>query len=155
MYKLIKYERSHRFVKKCPYIDGVLIDGYQCRTCGCRKGETSKSIKCSFEYDHSPKSEIKTGKVTSSDCVCKEEVNKSEIYPPFKENNIMLKLLEEDKRLHEKPKVEKVKKYKYICKMCDSGKCVLIVHDTAKSSPSRFDYCPMGGDAKWKLKGEA
>jgi hypothetical protein len=49
---------------------------------------------------------------------------------------------------------KKVKKYKYICKMCDSGKCVLIVHDTAKSSPSRFDYCPMGGDAKWKLKGE-
>jgi hypothetical protein len=43
---------------------------------------------------------------------------------------------------------KKVRKYKYVCKSCDSGKCVLIV----KGSPSKFDCCPMGGDAKWKLK---
>ncbi len=49
----------------------------------------------------------------------------------------------------EKPKVEKVKKYKYVCKCCDTIKCTVIsVRDIY---PERCSYCYK---AKWKLKKE-
>jgi hypothetical protein len=57
--KLIKYS--------CPY--GKKVALVDCRViCDHYKGSTDKSIKCSYEYDMQETSEIKTGKVTSSDC---------------------------------------------------------------------------------------
>jgi hypothetical protein len=90
-----------------------------------------------------------------SDCVCKEVEKSCETCKHNNDDECMY-----DGKCNlgtldgwnsgESVKVEKVKKYKYVCKSCDSGKCVLIV----KGSPSKFDCCPMGGDAKWKLKKE-
>jgi hypothetical protein len=49
------------------------------------------------------------------------------------------------------PQKPKVKKYKYVCRECIDVKCKFItpsgVHDT-------LNHCPIGGDAKWKLKKE-
>jgi hypothetical protein len=49
------------------------------------------------------------------------------------------------------PEVEKVKKYKYICKKCMFMKCIVINDEKLKPS-----HCTYGCDVfKWKLKGKA
>jgi hypothetical protein len=132
-YKLIKYELDGRewCNTPCPYnIKGVYsfnsfqVGSNACRRCTHFKGSTSKHVKCSYDYDMQQPSEIKTGKVTSSDCVQVAD---------------------------EKPKAEKVKKYKYVCDTCQHP-CKLVVEELIKPK-----YCPYTHDttAKWKLKGEA
>ena len=48
----------------------------------------------------------------------------------------------------EKPKVEKVKKYKYVCSSCFGVKCTCVM--PSKGKPIHCGYI----DAKWKLKKE-
>ena len=55
-YTLIYSENNFKFTVPCPYIEGVLIDGYQCRTCQYNKGKTKHNlIKCSHKYDNQKK----------------------------------------------------------------------------------------------------
>jgi hypothetical protein len=116
-----------------------------------------KEIKC-----------IKTGKVTSSecgsDCVCKEEVKSCDncgYYDNLAYSEpcntctlgVTLKKVSfnwKPKVADEKPKVEKVKKYKYVCKSCDNIKCTVV--NVRDIYPQR---CAYGYMSKWKLKGEA
>jgi hypothetical protein len=53
------------------------------------------------------------------------------------------------KLANEKPKVEKVKKYKYVCNKCSQGKCKLVNEN--ENVPR---YCQYGYTCEWKLKGE-
>jgi hypothetical protein len=90
MYKLVKYAIDKEYgncLTPCPYgLEGfgqIMVASGSCQDCKHHKGKVKKQVKCSFEYemkDQEP-SEIKIGKVTSSDCgsdcVCKEEVEKS------------------------------------------------------------------------------
>jgi hypothetical protein len=76
-YKLIKYELNDEgfCTIPCPYGRKCAVYSEDCIHCNDWKGTEPDHIKCSFEYNHSPKkndydstSEIKTGKAMSSDC---------------------------------------------------------------------------------------
>jgi len=204
-YKLIKINDDLDVsMIKCanPRVGMVFLS--DCVECNKYKGMSSlnKHVKCSFEYDNMQE-EYDTDNVEEhgciervlpeepdcgSDCVCKEEVEKSCsncyffngddcenlkysgcVYPKFigwkpkhtenkleKVNCLKCKNVSTCKIEvpgYHCPKVEKVKKYKYACKSCKSRKCKLIIAGSIDSAT--ITYCPISGDAKWKLKGEA
>jgi len=256
-YKLIKVNDDLDVsMLKCANPSVGMMFLSDCVECNKNKGMSSlnKHVKCSFEYDSQdpseiktgkvtsseevrdcqkcvngssfmrnepclscdPKtkqnfrlaetSEIKTGKVTSSDCVCKQdhtenkerktweeydtinygsnihgigiyveshnkekswldlEVATDQEYVKYckwlKENNYLRELMlvqntwdynAPDKICCKKPKVEKVKKYKYVCKCCKEAPCKLVTTD--ECPPMDCPYCFKY--TEWKLKGEA
>jgi hypothetical protein len=143
MYKLIKFKVDGNCLTPCPYgligVGRIMVYSASCNECKHNKGKVKKQVKCSFEYDTKEPSEIKTGKVTSSDCACKEEVEKScnhwWIYTQLMVNPVINKRkcsicgveeyeddfgeYREPKQVaDEKPKSEKVRSHETSCMYC-------------------------------------
>lgn len=136
-YTLIYSENNFKFTVPCPYIEGVLIDGYQCRTCQYNKGKTKHNlIKCSHKYDNQKKAtdtyeqalkECKSSTVTAQyvkSKQSKEQVKSCSNCGKFNLCTITVSPIMpycpeymEAKLADEKPKVEKVKQEKLILKI--------------------------------------
>jgi hypothetical protein len=156
-YKLIKFKVDGNCLTPCPYglkgVGRIMVYSASCNECKHNKGKVKKHVKCSFEYDSQEPDEIKTGKVTSS-----EEVKSCAtcLYGGYGISNNMVCFeckgtnysLWTPKVANEKPKIEKVKKYK--CNIC-SNKCKLKINTIYKLNPN---ICPIyvTNIAKWELK---
>jgi hypothetical protein len=175
MYKLIKFKVDGNCLTPCPYgligVGRIMVYSASCNECKHNKGKVKKQVKCSFEYDTKEPSEIKTGKVTSSDCVqvadekpkaekscsncyyekddsCREHecnhIERQYWKPKHTENKL-------EKVNCLSPKFEEVKKYKYVCKSCDLRKCKCTFND--KTSFTTNEYCHIANCyANYELK---